>query len=107
MRWLVIRGGREERYREIRGIGTKKFGKDTALFTTKHTDTDTKHEARRWIVNMAMLEDLPTPAFIVDKHVFEQNCIAARAAALKNGIPRLRPHVKTHKTTEGCITKRG
>lgn len=56
---------------------------------------------------MAMLEDLPTPAFIVDKHVFKQNCIAARAAALKNGIPRLRPHVKTHKTTEGCIIQAG
>eukprot|EP00986_Skeletonema_menzelii_P010796 scaffold5399_cov147-Skeletonema_menzelii.AAC.2 len=57
---------------------------------------------------MAMqLEDIPTPAFIVDRHVFKQNCKVARAAAFKNGIPRLRPHVKTHKTIEGCIIQSG
>eukprot|EP00984_Skeletonema_dohrnii_P004862 scaffold1709_cov74-Skeletonema_dohrnii-CCMP3373.AAC.6 len=38
---------------------------------------------------------------------FQQNCKAARAAAAKNGIPRLRPHVKTHKTIEGCIIQAG
>eukprot|EP00984_Skeletonema_dohrnii_P004859 scaffold1709_cov74-Skeletonema_dohrnii-CCMP3373.AAC.3 len=56
---------------------------------------------------MMLLDDLPTPAFIVDNHVFQQNCKAARAAAAKNGIPRLRPHVKTHKTIEGCIIQAG
>jgi len=56
---------------------------------------------------MMLLDDLPTPAFIVDKHAFQQNCKAARAAAAKNGIPRLRPHVKTHKTIEGCIIQAG
>ncbi|KAL7442631.1 hypothetical protein ACHAXM_011957 [Skeletonema potamos] len=54
-----------------------------------------------------LLDDLPTPAFIVDRHAFQQNCNAARAAATKNGIPRLRPHVKTHKTIEGCIIQAG
>jgi D-serine deaminase-like pyridoxal phosphate-dependent protein len=54
-----------------------------------------------------LLEDLPTPAFVVDRNAFRQNCIAARAAAIKNGIPRLRPHVKTHKTIEGCIIQAG
>ena len=32
---------------------------------------------------------------------------AKSAAAAKNGIPRLRPHVKTHKTIEGCIIQAG
>ncbi len=54
-----------------------------------------------------LLEDLPTPAFVVDRHAFEQNCKSARAAANKNGIPRLRPHVKTHKTSEGCVIQAG
>lgn len=54
-----------------------------------------------------LLDDLPTPAFVVDRHAFEQNCKAARAAASQNGIPRLRPHVKTHKTSEGCVIQAG
>ena len=54
-----------------------------------------------------LLEDLPTPAFIVNKHAFQQNCQTARAAAQKNGIPKLRPHVKTHKTVEGCMIQAG
>ncbi len=56
---------------------------------------------------MLLLDDLPTPAFVVDRHAFEQNCKAARAAATKNGIPTLRPHVKTHKTIEGCVIQAG
>jgi D-serine deaminase-like pyridoxal phosphate-dependent protein len=43
------------------------------------------------------MHDLPTPALLVDADAFEAN-LADMAAALPG--PRLRPHVKAHKTTE-------
>jgi D-serine deaminase-like pyridoxal phosphate-dependent protein len=42
------------------------------------------------------IQDLPTPALVVDGAAFERN-LATMAAALPGG--RLRPHVKAHKTT--------
>ena len=42
------------------------------------------------------VHDLPTPALVVDRRALENN-LAAMAAALPG--PRLRPHVKAHKTT--------
>jgi D-serine deaminase-like pyridoxal phosphate-dependent protein len=42
------------------------------------------------------IEELQTPALVVDKAALDQN-VAAMAAALPG--PRLRPHVKAHKTT--------
>lgn len=42
------------------------------------------------------ISELPTPALVVDREALEHN-IAAMSAALPG--PRLRPHVKAHKTT--------
>ena len=53
------------------------------------------------------LDDITTPAFIVNRHAFQQNCELLQVIAHKNGITRLRPHVKTHKTREGCIIQAG
>ena len=44
---------------------------------------------------MTLVQDLPTPALVVDVDAFEDN-LAAMAAALPGG--RCRPHVKAHKT---------
>lgn len=47
------------------------------------------------------IDDLPTPALILDAHRFESN-LATMAKALPGG--RLRPHVKAHKST--AVAKR-
>ena len=56
---------------------------------------------------MSTLNDLDTPTFVVNRHAFRQNCDMARKVAYENGIVRLRPHVKTHKTKEGCLLQVG
>src|SRR5882724_13413432 len=43
--------------------------------------------------------NIPTPAFLVDRSIVEQNCTRMRAKALASGVA-FRPHVKTHKTIE-------
>lgn len=53
------------------------------------------------------LNDLETPAFFINRHIFRQNCEIVRTAAHANGIYQLRPHVKTHKTKEGCLIQAG
>ena len=53
------------------------------------------------------LDDLPTPSFIVNRHAFQTNCQKLRTSAYAQGIVRLRPHVKTHKTKEGCLIQAG
>jgi D-serine deaminase-like pyridoxal phosphate-dependent protein len=53
------------------------------------------------------LNDLETPAFFINRHVFNRNCEIVRTAAHANGIYQLRPHVKTHKTREGCLIQAG
>ena len=45
---------------------------------------------------MTAVQDLPTPALVVDTAAFEHN-LAAMAAVLPGA--RCRPHVKAHKTT--------
>jgi D-serine deaminase-like pyridoxal phosphate-dependent protein len=45
------------------------------------------------------LSTLPTPAFLVDRSIVEQNCARMRAKASSSGVA-FRPHVKTHKTIE-------
>src|SRR5664279_4862249 len=45
------------------------------------------------------ISSLPTPAFLVDRSIVEQNCVRMRAKALASGVA-FRPHVKTHKTIE-------
>jgi len=53
------------------------------------------------------LDDIATPAFVVNRHAFRNNCEVVRSSAYANGIHRLRPHVKTHKTQEGCLIQAG
>src|SRR6266436_2253801 len=43
--------------------------------------------------------NIPTPAFLVDRTIVEQNCLRMRAKAQASGV-LFRPHVKTHKTIE-------
>ena len=45
----------------------------------------------------AKLEDLPSPALIVDLDAFESN-LAAAADLVRGSVTQLRPHVKTHRT---------
>ena len=52
------------------------------------------------------LEEIPTPALLVDRTRFRANCDAMRAKAAAAGI-RFRPHVKTHKTVEGALLQHG
>ena len=59
------------------------------------------------IAEMPTLDDLDTPAFVVNLRAFRQNCDLVRKTAYENGIVRLRPHVKTHKTKEGCLLQVG
>jgi len=49
-----------------------------------------------------LLKDLPTPAFVINRHAFTKNCQAALEHAKKHNL-RMRPHVKTHKTCEGAF----
>ena len=74
----------------------------TDLFELSTSPTPEDIPTRRITVN-----DLETPAFIVNRHAFRRNCEMVRTAAYANGITRLRPHVKTHKTKEGCLIQAG
>ena len=47
------------------------------------------------------LKDLPTPAFVVNRHAFEKNCRSMLEMARERNLA-LRPHVKTHKTIQGA-----
>jgi D-serine deaminase-like pyridoxal phosphate-dependent protein len=47
------------------------------------------------------LSDLPTPAFVINRHAFVKNCCAVSEMA-KDRKLRLRPHIKTHKTVQGA-----
>ena len=53
------------------------------------------------------LDDLATPSFIVNRQAFQTNCQKVTTSAYANGIVRLRPHDKTHKTKEGCLIQAG
>lgn len=48
-----------------------------------------------------LIQDLRTPALLVDLQRMESNCRLALDIAKRLGV-RLRPHVKTHKTVEGA-----
>lgn len=45
------------------------------------------------------IEELTTPAFLVDRRIVEANCSRMREKAARSGV-LFRPHVKTHKTVE-------
>lgn len=59
------------------------------------------------MANCQRLDDLPTPSFIVNRRAFQSNCHKVSTSAYAQGIGRLRPHVKTHKTKEGCLIQAG
>jgi D-serine deaminase-like pyridoxal phosphate-dependent protein len=46
-----------------------------------------------------MVNELTTPAFLIERSVVRRNCERMRAKALESGVA-FRPHVKTHKTIE-------
>ncbi|KAJ3507761.1 hypothetical protein NMY22_g16829 [Coprinellus aureogranulatus] len=46
------------------------------------------------------LDDVPTPAFVIDRGIFEENCAAMIRKAKEWGAG-FRAHLKTHKTAEG------
>jgi len=50
-------------------------------------------------VTAKSIEDLPTPAVVVDLDVLERNIRSMAERALESGV-RLRPHAKTHKVLE-------
>jgi D-serine deaminase-like pyridoxal phosphate-dependent protein len=54
----------------------------------------------------ARLEELPSPALIVDLDAFERN-LAAAADLLRGSDTQLRPHVKTHRTPGLAIRQLG
>lgn len=55
---------------------------------------------------MNTIRDLPTPSFIVDLDLVENNCRRMREKAAASDVV-LRPHVKTHKTIEGARLQLG
>ncbi|KAI9509076.1 putative serine dehydratase domain-containing protein [Russula earlei] len=48
------------------------------------------------------LNELRTPAFVIDRHVFSSNCAKMHANAAGYGA-EFRAHLKTHKTVEGTM----
>jgi D-serine ammonia-lyase len=48
------------------------------------------------------LKDLPTPAFVINRHAMAKNCQAALDHATRQNF-KIRPHIKTHKTMEGAL----
>lgn len=52
------------------------------------------------------IEQLQTPAFVVDLDRAQRNCDAMRSKAASSGV-RFRPHVKTHKTIELGLMQHG
>ena len=52
------------------------------------------------------IQDLDTPAFLVDRTILEGNIRRMRAKAADCGV-RLRPHVKTHKSVEIALLESG
>lgn len=55
---------------------------------------------------MSTIEELPTPAFLIDLDVAERNCAAMLDKARRSAVV-LRPHIKTHKTLEGAYLQLG
>ena len=58
-------------------------------------------------VSGTRLGDLATPAFVVSEPAFRLNCSSVLETTSANGVTRLRPHVKTHKTREGTVIQAG
>jgi D-serine deaminase-like pyridoxal phosphate-dependent protein len=52
------------------------------------------------------IDQLNTPAFLVDRNIVRQNCDRMLEKARQSGVA-FRPHVKTHKTIEGARMQHG
>jgi D-serine ammonia-lyase len=50
------------------------------------------------------LKDLITPSFIINRYTFANNCSTMIDTAKRNNVT-LRPHMKTHKTIQGCYAQ--
>jgi len=50
-------------------------------------------------MTQANLQDVATPAFLVDRAIVQRNCDSMRGKARESGVA-FRPHVKTHKSVE-------
>ena len=53
------------------------------------------------------ISEIPTPALLVDKKIFEDNCRNMLERAKSMGNVKVRGHMKTHKTVEGGIIQTG
>ena len=53
------------------------------------------------------VDDLSTPALLVDRKIVENNCQAMLQTAKKAGNIKLRAQTKTHKTVEGAVMQTG
>ena len=89
------------------------FGKDTFHFGNtaatesfrKKTMSDQQEQQEQQEQHgraVSKLEDLMTPALVIDKNVAERNAAAMLDKAKKLGV-KLRPHVKTHKSLKGVL----
>ena len=47
------------------------------------------------------IQDLATPAFVINRYAFEKNCRSMLDMARERNFS-MRPHIKTHKTVEGA-----
>jgi D-serine deaminase-like pyridoxal phosphate-dependent protein len=54
----------------------------------------------------AMMHELSTPAFLVDRAAVKRNCDRMRSKAAASAVA-FRPHVKTHKTVEAGLLQHG
>ncbi|WBW71328.1 D-serine ammonia-lyase [Schizosaccharomyces osmophilus] len=52
------------------------------------------------------IQQVPTPGFVIDKSIFRNNCNRMLDRASSIGVS-FRPHVKTHKTSEGTLLQLG
>lgn len=62
----------------------------------------TQRLSTRSFSSRVRVRDLPTPSFVINRHVFQRNCQTVLDAAESHNL-KLRPHVKTHKTIPGAI----
>jgi len=53
------------------------------------------------------VDDLSTPALLVDRKIVENNCQAMLQTSKKAGNIKLRAQTKTHKTVEGAVLQTG
>ncbi|KAJ3524613.1 hypothetical protein NMY22_g10919 [Coprinellus aureogranulatus] len=76
------------------------FPGDTMVYKSDYSEhTRLKEKLKADYVGRT-LDDVPTPAFVIDRGIFEENCAAMIRKAKEWGAG-FRAHLKTHKTAEG------